>query len=330
MDNLCQSISSLVLQVQGTLVEKYFSDDEEQRPKLANVTDRQGPGIMSLTKPAYRYRNSTSPTSRVADFPRTSSASSEKAGVKSREINVADFPRTSSASSEEPGVKSRETSPTILKPRASSASSSSEESVEPQKSGRKKHDKGGAGASKTAHDLDEEFQEKEFQASVEARCTNENFEDDLRLTEKQQRQGPGIMGLTKPAYRSRNSTSPTSRARTSSASSEEAGVKSRETSPTRLKPRASSASSSSEESVEPQRSSRKKYDKAAGHQEVVGSPKAQPNLAAKHVQTFVQEVSWRDNSFYVHGDSPKNQMHQNLDKWTRNKYGKSVDHGNYF
>ncbi len=145
------------------------------------------------------------------------------------------------------------------------------------------------------------------------------MEDDLRLTEKQQSQGSVIMGLTKPDYRSRNSTSPTSRARTSSASSEEACVKSRETSPTRLKPsslsptnfctRASSASSSSEESVEPRKSSRKKYDKSTervGHVvsqlQLVDSPKALPNVAAKHVQTFVQEASWRDNSFYVHGD----------------------------
>jgi hypothetical protein len=83
------------------------------------------------------------------------------------------------------------------------------------------------------------------------------------LPEKQQRQGAGIMGLTKPAYRSRNSRSATSRARTSSALSEEVDGKSQETSPTRLKPnsmslthsraRASSVSSSSEESVEPQK-----------------------------------------------------------------------------
>jgi len=196
VDNLCQSISSLVLQVQGTLVEKYFSDDEEQKPTLENVTDRQGAAIMGLRKPAYRSRNSTSPTSRA---------------------------RTSSASSENADVKSRETSPTRLKPSSMS--------------------------------------------------------------------------------------------------------------PTNSRARASSALSSSEESVEPQKSSRKKYDKATervGHQAAVGSPKALPNVAAKHVQTFVQEVSWRDNSFYVHGDSPTNQMHQDLDKWTRNKYGKFVDHGNFF
>jgi hypothetical protein len=72
------------------------------------------------------------------------------------------------------------------------------------------------------------------------------------------------------------------------------------------------------------------YRKAAERlaRQAVGAHKALPNLAAKHLQTVVQEVSWRDNSSY--GDSPKNRMHQGLDKWARNTYGKQVDHSNFF
>jgi hypothetical protein len=117
-------------------------------------------------------------------------------------------------------------------------------------------------------------------------------------------------------------------------------------SPNKSIARPSCASSSSDD---PKKSSRKKHDKGeagSSHKaddledtfgyrkaaerlarQTVGTPKALPNLATKHLQTVVQEVSWRDNSSY--GDSPKNRMHQGLDKWARNTYGKQVDHRNF-
>jgi len=42
----------------------------------------------------------------------------------------------------------------------------------------------------------------------------------------------------------------------------------------------------------------RKAAKRLTRQAVVGAPKALPNFAAKHLQTVVQEVSWRDNSSY--------------------------------
>ena len=108
VDNLCQSFSSLVLQVQevcqGTL-EKYFSDDEEQKPTLRtipapDVPERRAPHQRRLTSSLERrHRPASNP-------------------AQHRLIN--------------------------FRARASKASSSSEEPD--QKSGRKKNDKDGAGA----------------------------------------------------------------------------------------------------------------------------------------------------------------------------------------
>ena len=59
MDNLCQSISLLVLPVQGTLDENHILDEKKKR-MMKMVTYRQG-GQKSLTvlrKTDYRSRNS--------------------------------------------------------------------------------------------------------------------------------------------------------------------------------------------------------------------------------------------------------------------------------
>ena len=218
VDKRCQSILLLVLPVQGTLDENHILDVEKTR-MMKMVAYRQGgqKSLTALRKPTYRSRNSSSPPPTKSSA-RTSSASSEEADVKSRETSSTRF-------------KPRSTPPTIFRARASCASSSSAGSDEPQKSSRKKHDKGEAGSSHKADDLEDTFGDKKAAARL-------------------------------------------------------------------------------------------------ARQAVVGVPKALPNVVAKHLQTVVQEVPWRDNSSY--GDSPKNRMHQGLDKWARNTYGKHVDHSNFF